>query len=144
MRGIFPYLFGFVAVFLVAYYGLLVPSNVRFILTPENLQIRGDLFFGRTIPRSALDIEQARLIPAEGDGSLKGVLRMNGVGLPNYQSGWFRTNLGRSLLFRRPATQAVAIPVKGAYTLIVTPADPRQFLLALRTPQTDLTEPLAS
>lgn len=144
MRGILPYLLGFAAVFLVAYYGFVAPRNLRFLLTAENLQIRGDLFYGRTIPRSALNIEQARLIPSDGEGALRATLRLNGVGLPNYQSGWFRTNFGKTLLFRRPARQAVAIPVEDAYTLIVTPADPDQFLRALRTPRTSLTEPLAS
>jgi hypothetical protein len=143
MRGILPYLLGFLAVFLVAYYGVLVPRNLRFILTAENLQIRGDLFYRRTIPRSKLNIEQAQLIPSDGEGALRVTLRLNGVGLPNYQSGWFRTNFGKTLLFRRPARQAIAIPVEEAYTLIVTPADPGQFLRALHTPQTNLTEPLA-
>ena len=143
MRGILPYLLGFVAVFLVAYYGFVAPRTLRFILTAENLQIRGDLFYGRRIRRSTLNIEQARLVPSDGEGALKATVRLNGVGLPNYQSGWFRTNFGKTLLFQRPGRPAVAIPVGDAYILIVTPADPDQLLQALRTPQASLNEHLA-
>lgn len=143
MRAILPYFLGFAAVLLVVYYGFVAPRNLRFLLTAENLRIRGDLFYGRTIPRSSLLLEQAEMVPPEGKGALQVRLRTNGVGLPNYQSGWFRTNFGKTLLFRRPARQAIAIPVEDAYTLIVTPADPDQFLRALRTPQTSLQVPLA-
>jgi hypothetical protein len=119
------------------------PKNLRFVLTPYTLQIRGDLFYGRTIPRAKLHLEQANMLPTDGAAALKVRLRTNGVGLPNYQSGWFRTNFGKTLLFRHPGRPAVSIPVGDAYTLIVTPANPEQFLIALRAPQTQLEEPLA-
>lgn len=114
MHEFLPFMLGGLVVLMVAYYAFLVPRNLRFVVTPENLQIRGDLFFSRTIPRTELLLRDAALLDTpDGGGHLHVKIRTNGVGLPNYQ------------------------------TMILTPSNPRELLTALQNQDASRVEPLA-
>lgn len=128
-------------VFVFGYYGIYVPSHLSFVLTPSELQIRGDLFYSRTIPRAELLTDQALIVERP---SVQIRLRTNGVSLPSYQSGWFRTNQGKALSYARPGRALLSIPTANNYTLLITPQSPAELLAALRTPGSALTSPLAS
>ncbi len=61
--------------------------------------------------------------------------RTNGIGLPNYQSGWFRlANGSAALLFVTDWSRAVVVPTTEHFDLLVSPADPQAFLTALNRP----------
>ena len=61
------------------------------------------------------------------------MLRINGIGLPGYASGWFRpSGGGRALLFVTDRAEVVALPTALGYTLLLSPADPSAFLTALK------------
>ena len=58
--------------------------------------------------------------------------RTNGVGLPNYQGGWFRLKNGaKGLVFLTDSSRAVIVPTSEGYTLLASPEDPDGFLAAL-------------
>ncbi|HEX4021851.1 MAG TPA: PH domain-containing protein [Acidobacteriaceae bacterium] len=117
------------------YLALYVPRRLKFRLTPQTLVVRGDVLYGRTILREELDADHAEIISSMETGPYRLTLRLNGVGLPNYRSGWFSTaDKGKALVFARPECSAVAIPTQNNYTLILCPQDPQQFLATLRTP----------
>lgn len=128
-------------VFVFGYYGIYVPSHLSFVLTPSELQIRGDIFYSRTVPRAELLTDQASMVEIPG---VQIRLRTNGVSLPSYQSGWFRTTEGKALSYARPGRALLSIPVANNYTLLITPQNPADFLSALQTPGSALTSPLAT
>ena len=130
----------FLVVFVFGYYGIYVPSHLNFVLTPSELQIRGDIFYSRTIPRAELLIDHASIVERPG---VQIRLRTNGVSLPSYQSGWFRTGEGKALSYARPGRALLSIPVATDYTLLISPQNPADFLSALQTPGSALTSPLA-
>ena len=106
--------------------------RVRFELDDDALKVRGDLY-GRTIPRSDLRVAEASVIDMKGHPTFGRMLRTNGIGLPNYLSGWFRPKGGgRALLFVTDRTRVVAVPTTAGYELLLSPADPDGFVAALR------------
>lgn len=128
-------------VFVFGYYGIYVPSHLAFVLTPSDLQIRGDILYSRTIPRAELLTDQASMIEIPG---VQIRLRTNGVSLPTYQSGWFRTADGKALSYARPGRALLSIPVGNDYTLLISPENPTEFLRMLQTPGAIQTSHLAN
>jgi hypothetical protein len=109
---------------------------VTFEVSDRGVQVRGDIY-GRSIPRGALRVGEARALDLGADPGEAPVARTNGTGLPNYQSGWFRLANGSSaLLFVTDWSRAVLVPTNEGYDLVVSPADPQSFLDALRRPTT--------
>ena len=131
------------AVFIpVALVGLLVlalavylawsPGHVQFEVSPGTLRIRGDLY-GRTIPLSELQLAEARIIDLRQEPDLRPRFRKNGTGLPGYSAGWFRLAGGaKALLFLTERSQVAVIPDKQGWLLLLSVADGRRFLDALR------------
>src|SRR5688572_12235512 len=61
----------------------------RYRITPGGLAIERTVY-GRTIPWSSIDLEQVRVVDLQDSTEFQPGLRTNGIGLPGYQSGWFR------------------------------------------------------
>jgi hypothetical protein len=107
------------------------PRHLRVELSPDSLRIRGDVY-GRTIPVSALDVDQAEMIRLR-ESPYAPSWRMNGVGLPGYLSGWFKLrSKERGLLFVTDQEHVVRIPTRKGYTLLLSVAEPERFLERLR------------
>ena len=125
-------LFGIpLAVLVLTVVFLINGRNVRFVLGDGSLRVRGDVY-GRSIPRAALRPEGAEVIDLRAGGRYSRMLRVNGIGLPGYASGWFRpVGGGRALVFVTDRSRVVALPTTLGYTLLVSPADPSGFLAAL-------------
>ena len=111
----------------------------------QGVRIQGDVY-GRFIPRSSLKVAVARPLNRKAEPSYAPVGRTNGIGLPNYQSGWFRLANGSSaLLFVTDWSRAVLVPTTEDFDLIVSPAEPQTFLAALEQPaKAAATFPLSS
>ena len=107
---------------------------VKLEVSDRGLRIRGDLY-GRFIPVASLRVGEARPLDTHAEPGYTPVSRTNGVGLPNYQSGWFRlANGSAALLFMTDWSRAVLVPTTEDFDLLVSPADPQAFLAALRRP----------
>lgn len=106
--------------------------NVQCVLSPEALRIRGDMF-GRTIRRSDLRASEARLLSLDTDTAYQPFLRTFGTGAPGYLAGWFRLrNREKALVFVTDRTRVVYLPTTQGYTLLLSLAEPQEFLEALR------------
>ena len=106
--------------------------HVRFELSPEGLAIRGDLY-GRRLPAASLLRPQARVVDLTVDQDCRLVARTNGVGFPGYGSGWFQLANGeKALIFVTDKRRVVYLPTREGYALLLSMAEPQQFLAALR------------
>ncbi len=118
----------------IGYCAIYIPKNLTFIVNPDDLVVRGDMLYGRIIPRRELIATDASVVNDGRGKEIEFQMRTNGIGLPNYQSGWFRTNVGKALVFRRPGRSMVAIPVRSGYVLLISPGQPQEFLEKLQIP----------
>lgn len=119
---------------LVGFFGYIGWStqHVRFEVTTAGLRIAGDLY-GRTIPFDQLNLSDAALtdLATDRDHALR--WRTNGVGLPGYQSGWFRlANGDKALVFLTNHHQVVRVPTRAGYTLMMSTVEGEGLLGALR------------
>ena len=112
---------------------LLGLRSARFEISGDGLRLRGDLY-GRLIPAAKLRTDSAARVDVSGDSALRPVRRTMGTGLPGYSAGWFRlANGSRALVYLTDRTRAVVVPTTEDYSVLVSPADPDQFLTALRS-----------
>ncbi len=106
--------------------------NVLFELSPEGLKVRNSLF-GRTIPRADLLPERGQAVSIPKQPQLKPILRTFGSGLVGYCEGWFRLrNWDKALIFLTDRTRVVDLPTRKGYRILLSVADPEQFLEAAR------------
>jgi len=118
---------------LIAMGALFWPRPVRVEVTPDALTIRGSIY-GRSVPRSALNLEQARVVDLDQEPALKPALRTNGVGLPSYRVGWFRLrDRERALCFLTRTDRVLYLPTTQNFALLVSAEDPSALLHALGT-----------
>ncbi|MEQ1871814.1 MAG: PH domain-containing protein [Vicinamibacterales bacterium] len=124
-------------IILVLVFGLLAVSaqgsrSATFEVSREGLRLRGG-WHGRFIPTSTLRTEQARRVDLEATPELTPGLRTMGTGLPGFESGWFRLRNGeRALVYLTDRSRTVYLPTTNGYGILLSPADPDAFLLALK------------
>ena len=112
---------------------LLLWRRVRFEVSQEGLQIRGDMY-GRFIPRSDLRIAEAKIFPLAAAPEYQPALRTNGIGAPGYNSGWHRLrNRKKALLFVTDVSHLVYLPTNKDYSILLSPTEPEAFLAALQS-----------
>lgn len=92
----------------------ITPSQVRF-----NVPI-----YGRSIGRDRLITAEIEAVNWPTDTRYSLGLRTNGLGVPGYLLGWFRSKQGKTILAAVSTPQALAIPTRDDYTLLVSVADP--------------------
>lgn len=106
--------------------------TTHFDITASDLRIRGD-WYARTIPLEALRTAEARRVDFDADPDLRPRWRTWGTGLPGYQAGWFRlANNTKALVYLTDRSRAVYIPTAEGYDLLLSPAEPEAFLVALK------------
>lgn len=126
-----------VLLLLAAVAGLLIfltfsTKKTRFEVTPEGLRIRGDIY-GRLILKEDLMTADAVAIDLQRDTEWRPKWRTNGAAIPGYQSGWFRLrNKEKALLFVTDWHRVVKLPTRKGYTLLLSVADPGQFIAETR------------
>jgi hypothetical protein len=111
--------------------------HVRFEVSPEGLRIRGDVY-GRFVPAALLIAAEAREVDLSFDSAHRPAVRTNGTVLPGYQAGWFRLGDGeKALVFLTDRTQAVYLPTRGGYSLLLSPTEPQTFIATLQQAASD-------
>jgi hypothetical protein len=106
--------------------------SARFEVSPAGLRLRGDLY-GRFIPVEQLRGASAARVDFAAAPELVPARRTMGTGLPGYRSGWFRLRNGEeALLYLTDMSRVVYLPTTEGYSLLLSPAEPDQFLSALR------------
>ena len=107
------------------------PRPLRLQVTSHELKVSGSVY-GRTLARSDLELGNARVVDLRREPTLTPVLRTNGVGLTNYQVGWFRLRNGqRALCFLTRRESVLYLPTKKNFVLLLSTSDPDQLLAAL-------------
>ncbi len=103
-------------------------QQVKFKINEQQMIITGDLY-GRTIPLTSLVIDKAKVIKLEKSSPYQPRWRTNGIGLPGYQSGWFKLKNGeKALLFVTEYNQVVYLPTVEGYSLLISVKQPRELL----------------
>jgi len=121
-----------VLVSLLVFYLAYSAKNVRFEVSDQGLRIEGDRFYGRQIPAASLVANEAKLLDLQ-TSEYRPRRKTNGVGLPGYKAGWYRLRNGRkALVFLTVQERAVYIPTRDGYSVLLSPAQPDQFLNALQ------------
>ncbi len=116
---------------LVLYVAWSMP-RVRVVLTPDGLRVRGDLF-GRTIARSSLLAQEARVMSLRTDRDHQPTLRTCGTAAPGYLAGWFRLRNGeKSLAFLTDRAQVAYVPTTQGFSVLLSVSRPGEFVRALR------------
>lgn len=131
---VIPAIVGLLLLAGVVFFGYLAYSTrvVKFEVSREGLTITGDIY-GRSIPARDLVIDEARRVDLTAESGLRLTGRENGTGLPGYQSGWFALqNGGRALVFVTDRKHVVYIPTRDGYSLLLSVADPQEFLTTLK------------
>lgn len=106
--------------------------NAQFEVDLSGLVIRGSLY-GRTIPREALLVQEARIVNLNAEQALQPELRTNGTSVPGFREGWFRLVDGRkALVFVTADREAVYVPTTEGYVVLVSPMKPEVFLATLQ------------
>lgn len=130
-------IFGVISLLLLGILSLLFVSargatRSHFEVSAEGLRLSGDLY-GRFIPRSALQVAEARLVDLRSERELAPRLRTMGTSVPGYSSGWFRLRNGRkALLYLTDRGRAVYVPTTQGYDLLLSPQDGGRFVERLR------------
>lgn len=109
------------------------PSRARVELSSAGLALRGDMYGRRLIAASELRGGAARIVDLEREPDLAPRWRTMGTGLPGYKAGWFRLRGGEKALVSLTNTRrAVYLPTTQGYALLLSPAEPDRFLVAVR------------
>ena len=109
---------------------LLQQGRSTLVLDEDSLALNVP-WYGRTVVLSDVRIDQARVLePGEDEWSLR--WRTNGIGLPQYQVGWFKTKGGHKVLAARTQGSTVLIPTTKGFDLLVSLTDAEGFLEILR------------
>ncbi len=119
---------------LVGLFGYLAWSSRRisFEISSEGLNINGGLY-GRKIPLGDLVADQARAVDLETETGLRLSWRTNGIGLPGYNAGWFKTRNGEKVLaFVTDRTRVVYVPTRRGYSVLASVESPGAVVDALR------------
>ena len=90
-------------------------------------------FYRQTLPLGELCIDRARVVDLAERTGLKPLLKTNGVGLPGFQSGWFRLR-DRSKAFVAIAggKRVLWLPTTRGFVLLLQPHQPQALLGTLR------------
>lgn len=114
----------------------MLARNARCEVKPEGLDIHA-IWYGRTIPYEELRLEEGRAVDLGREPELRPRWRTNGIGLPGYQSGWFKLQDERkALLFVTDPTSVLLLPTTNDWSVLVSVAAPEALLEALRRAST--------
>ena len=116
----------------VATYAAYSSRHVKFEVSNDGITIRGDMY-GRFVPKDKMVLKSARVADLSRDDSIAPKWRTNGAAFPGYKSGWYRLkDDSKALVFITDPHSVVYIPTVDGSSLIVSVANPEQFLAALK------------
>ena len=102
--------------------------NIAFTIEEGGLRIRGGLY-GRYIEKASVLQGKIELLNLKSSPDLQPKRRLNGLHLPRYKMGWFRLKNGeKALIFLIDNSQAIFIPTRDGYSLLLSPDRPEEFI----------------
>lgn len=121
---------------------LIVPANARagdpfhgqMEISSQGLCIKG-IVFRKTIPTSDLQVSLARIVDLDQELGLRPWIKLYGIGLPSFRSGWYLLkDREKALVLVTGSPRAVYIPTSRGYALLLSPDRPEEFLATLQSP----------
>ena len=102
--------------------------NIAFTIDEGGLRIRGGLY-GRYIEKASIRQGEIELLDLRNYPDLQPKRRINGLHLPRYKIGWFRLKNGvKALIFLIDNSQAIFIPTRNGYSVLLSPDHPEEFV----------------
>lgn len=100
----------------------------RVIVTEDGLTIKTFLY-GRTVKKNALCHDNAKIFDLQNERRLAPTIRTNGIGLPGFQTGWFRlADKQKALLVVTDKSRIVYLPTVKGYSMLLSVAQPQEFI----------------
>jgi hypothetical protein len=116
----------------VATWAAYASRHVKFEVSSDGVTIRGDMY-GRFVPKDKMVLKSARAADLSRDDNLAPKWKTNGAGFPGYKSGWYRLkDDSKALVFITDPHSVVYIPTVDGSCLLMSVANPDQFLAALK------------
>jgi hypothetical protein len=105
---------GLMALFPAIFYSM---KNTTLSLTNKEIIIKS-IMYGKKIPLENILINEIKKINMDVDKDYNLSIRTNGIGLPNYKSGWMRLNNGKKALVHiTDKNNVILIPTKDYFVL---------------------------
>jgi HAMP domain-containing protein len=92
-------------------------------LSASQLTLKAPLY-GRTLPIGDVLVEQIESVTLNRQSPYGLTWRLNGLSVPGYDLGWFQTRSKGKVLAALTRDQALAIPTRRGYILLVSVQDP--------------------
>jgi len=90
-------------------------------------------FYRRQLALSDLQLDTARVVDLDEHPELKPMIKSNGMALPGFRSGWFRSRGFKKLFVASAgATRLLWLPTRKGYDLLLQPRQPQALLDRLR------------
>jgi hypothetical protein len=90
-------------------------------------------FYHQRLPLSDLQLDAARVIAIDERPELKPMLKTNGMALPGFASGWFRSRAFKKLFVATAGGQRLLwLPTRRGFALLLQPRQPQALLDRLR------------
>ena len=116
----------------VATWAAWASRNVKFEVSKDGITIRGDMY-GRFVPKDKMVLKSAKAVDLSKDDRLAPKWKTNGAGFPGYKSGWYRLkDDSKALVFITDPKKVVYVPTVDGSCLMVSVANPDEFLSALK------------
>ena len=116
----------------VATYAAFASRHVTFEVSRDGVTIRGDMF-GRFVPKDKMDLKAARAVDLSTETTLTPKWRTGGTGYPGDKAGWYRlANDSKALVFITDPHHVVYVPTVDGSSLMMSVANPEEFLAALK------------
>ena len=116
----------------VATYAAFASRHVKFEVSRDGVTIRGDMF-GRFVPKDKMVLKSAKAADLTKETTLAPKWRSGSTGYPGYKAGWYRlADESKALVFITDPHSVVYIPTVDGSCLIMSVANPDEFLAALK------------
>jgi hypothetical protein len=116
----------------VATYAAISSRNTKFEVSKDGVTILGDMY-GRFVPKDKMVLKSARAVDLTVEEKYAPKWKTNGAGFPGYKSGWYRLkDDSKALVFITDPHRVVYIPTVDGSCLMMSVAEPEQFLAALK------------
>jgi hypothetical protein len=91
-------------------------------VSDAGLSVRAS-FYTVFVEKSSIRLDEIRAVDCQRDAAYALSLRTNGLSMPGYQSGWFRTRRAGRAFVVRSGPACVAVPTTKGYLLLLGAAD---------------------
>jgi hypothetical protein len=124
---------------LVAGIALVVCVLLDWLMRRQRLQLDAaaldivTTFYHQRLPLSDLQLDAARVVAIDEHTELKPLLKTNGMALPGFASGWFRSRAFKKLFVATAGGERLLwLPTRRGFALLLQPRQPQALLDRLR------------